>query len=250
MRGLTAVFYREYRIRITNFGWIFWDLFFPLGYLLVFSVGMTKAFGSPFPEMGNDYTAFFVAGVVAMGSFSVAMNTSWGIFLDRDNGMFYEMLTYPLNRAELLAGKITFNLVLAVMQATITLAAANLLLGVKLRVELFPVLFAAVVTGTACWFFFFAIFALRTRRMDVFNSLTSVFYFLFLFASSMFYPLDPLPVWFRGAALVNPITWQVDLLRFGSIGVDTGYLPQEAAALGVFTLLTFVAGIRELNRSE
>ena len=57
----------------------------------------------------------------------------------------------------------------------------------------FPLLAAAVVVGTAGWFFFYAIFALTIRRNDAFNTVTSVFYFVFLFASSMFYPIDPLP---------------------------------------------------------
>ena len=43
-----------------------------------------------------------------------------------------------------------------------------------------------VVVGTAGWFFFYAIFALTIRRNDAFNTVTSIFYFVFLFASSMF----------------------------------------------------------------
>ena len=57
----------------------------------------------------------------------------------------------------------------------------------------FPLLAAAVIVGTAGWFFFYAIFALAIRRNDAFNTVTSIFYFVFLFASSMFYPIDPLP---------------------------------------------------------
>ncbi|MEO6027266.1 MAG: hypothetical protein ABIR79_10415 [Candidatus Binatia bacterium] len=59
--------------------------------------------------------------------------------------------------------------------------------------DLTPLLLVAVVVGTAGWFFFYTIFALRIRRNDAFNTVTAIFYFVFLFASSMFYPLDPLP---------------------------------------------------------
>ena len=45
MGPLSAIMYREAKIRATNLTFIFWDLFYPLGYLLVFGVGMTQAMG-------------------------------------------------------------------------------------------------------------------------------------------------------------------------------------------------------------
>ena len=60
--------------------------------------------------------------------------------------------------------------------------------------------------------------------------MTSIFYFVFLFASSMFYPIDPLPRAFRVIALANPITWHVDVMRFATIGVgDPRQIALEAA---------------------
>jgi len=40
MSAIAAMFYREGKIRVTNLTFIFWDLFYPLGYLLVFGVGI------------------------------------------------------------------------------------------------------------------------------------------------------------------------------------------------------------------
>src|SRR5207248_2584808 len=94
---------------------------------------------------------------------------------------------------------------------------------------------------------FYAIFALRIRRNDAFNTVTSVFYFVFLFASSMFYPLEPLPRAFRLAALANPITWQIDVLRYATIGIGDAFIVAlEAAAFLVFTMLAFAAAIHAL----
>lgn len=251
MSAMTAVFYREGKIRITNAAFIFWDLFYPLGYLLVFGVGVNAALGSPFATGDVDYNAFFLAGVLGMASFGIAANTSWSFFLDRDNGIFFEMLTYPMSRAQYLTAKVLFNIVIAVGQALITVLLAMLLLGVEVRLDLAPLLIVTVVVGTAGWFFFYAIFALRIRRNDIFNTVTSIFYFVFLFASSMFYPLDPLPAWFRGVALANPTTWHVDLMRYATIGVgDPVRLMWEAAAFAAFTAAAFVFAVRALQRQE
>lgn len=249
MTALAAVFYREGKIRFTNLTWMFWDLLYPLGYLLLFGVGMTHAIGSAFVSGEVDYNSFFLASVLGMASFGIASNTAWGFFMDRDNGIFYEMLTYPLSRAHYLLGKVLFNLLLALAQALITVGLAWLVLDVRIQARLLPLLFLGVVVGTAGWFFFYAIFALKIRRNDIFNTVTSIFYFVFMFASSMFYPLEPLPAWFRRAALANPITWHVDFLRFSTIGVgDVSRLLWEGGLFVLFTLASFACAVRCLQQ--
>ena len=67
MTALTAVMLREGKIRVTNLTFIFWDLFYPLGYLLVFGVGINASLGFTATQSGVDYNAFFLAGVLADG---------------------------------------------------------------------------------------------------------------------------------------------------------------------------------------
>jgi ABC-type multidrug transport system permease subunit len=247
MNAFGAVLYREGKIRATNGLFIFWDVVYPLGYLLVFGVAMNEAFG--FTGIPVDYNAFFLAGVLGMAGFGIAANTAWSFFMDRDNGIFYEMLTYPMSRAEYLVGKVLFNVAIALLQAAVTVFLAAAVLGVALRPEGFPLLVAAVVVGTAGWFFFYAIFALAIKRNDAFNTVTSIFYFVFLFASSMFYPIEPLPAVFRTVALANPITWHVDVMRFATIGTgDPGRIALEAGGFILFTIVSFVGALVVLRR--
>jgi ABC-2 type transport system permease protein len=247
--ALTAVIVREGKIRATNSIFIFWDLLYPLGYLLVFGLGVNASMGFTSGLSGVDYNAFFLAGVLGMASFGIASNTSWSFFLDRDNGIFYEMLTYPLSRSQYLIGKVLFNVFVGLGQALLTVLLAAIFLHVPLRLDGLPVLLAATIVGTAGWFFFYAIFALRIRRNDAFNTITSVFYFFFLFASSMFYPLEPLPPLFRLVARGNPITWQVDVLRFATIGVGRADVVMvEALAFAAFTVVAFAIAIRALDQ--
>jgi ABC-2 type transport system permease protein len=251
MTALAAVLAREAKIRATNLLFIFWDLVYPLGYLLVFGVGINASLGFSTTGTGVDYNAFFLAGVLSMASFGIAANTSWSFFLDRDNGIFYEMLTYPMSRAEYLLGKVLFNVLIAVLQSALTVLLAAVLLGVPLRPQGWPLLALGMIVGTAGWFFFYAVFALQIRRNDAFNTVTSIFYFVFLFASSMFYPLEPLPPAFRAIAYANPITWQVDVLRYATIGIgDSTRIALESGAFLLFTLASFGAAVLALRRQE
>lgn len=251
MNALAAVMAREAKIRATNLLFIFWDLLYPLGYLLVFGVGINASLGFTTGDTGVAYNAFFLAGVLSMASFGIAANTSWSFFLDRDNGIFYEMLTYPMSRSQYLLGKVLFNVLVGVVQSAITVLLAAVLLRVPLRLPGWPLLALGMIIGTAGWFFFYAIFALRIRRNDAFNTVTSIFYFVFLFASSMFYPLEPLPPAFRAIASANPITWQVDVLRYATIGVgDPARIALESAAFVLFTLGSFGVAVLALRRQE
>jgi ABC-type transport system involved in cytochrome c biogenesis permease component len=127
----------------------------------------------PATSIGVDYNSFFLGGVLAMASFGIAANTSWSFFLDRDNGIFFEMLTYPLSRAEYLLGKVVVNVFISVLQAVTALALGYLLFGIRLQWHMLPLTLLGMAIGTTGWFFFYAIFALKTRRNDVFNSVTS-----------------------------------------------------------------------------
>ncbi|MBW8867884.1 MAG: ABC transporter permease, partial [Acidobacteria bacterium] len=147
--ALEAVLVREAKIRATNSLFIFWDLLYPLGYLLVFGIGVNASLGFTSGLAGVDYNAFFLAGVLGMASFGIASNTSWSFFLDRDNGIFYEMLTYPMRRSEYLLGKVLFNELVALVQALLTLALAGMLLDVPVRLDRLPLLLAATLVGTA-----------------------------------------------------------------------------------------------------
>jgi len=247
--ALSAIMYREGKIRATNLAFIFWDLFYPLAYLLVFGVGMSQAMGIRPAGIGVDYNAFFLAGVLGMASFGIASNTAWSFFMDRDNGIFYEMLTYPMRRAEYLLGKGLFNLAVSIVQAIVTVVLADLVLDVPIRWQSLPLFVATVFVGTAGWFFFYAIFALIIRGNDVFNTVTSIFYFILLFASSMFYPVEPLPTPLRQLSWANPITWHVDVLRYATIGRgDPSLIWLESAAFLVFTAFAFAGALWALKR--
>ena len=251
MNMILAVMYREYRIRMTSLTWLFYDLFMPLLYLLLFGIGLDRAFAGGLHVGGAvvGYNAFFLAGVLSMAGFGIAINTSYGFFVDRDNGIFYEFLTYPMTRAEFLIGKILFNCLLSVIQASITIGLGILLLGISLRWEWTLVVLLGVVLGTAGWFFFLATFALRIRRNDMFNTFINIAYFVLMFASSLFYPVDALPGWLRIMSYLNPITWHVDVLRLSTIGVGSlEVVLLEAAAFLVFLLISFWTAVRTLVR--
>ena len=251
-RNVAAVMYREYKIRITSFTWLFYDLALPAFYLLLFGIGLNTAFTDGVAVGGSviSYNAFFLAGVLSMAGFGIAINTSYGFFVDRDNGIFYEFLTYPMTRGEFLFGKILFSLCITTVQSAITVAIGVAVLRVQISLPLLPLLFLANAVCTAGWFFCLSIFALRIRRNDLYNTVINVAYFVLMFASSIFFPLDNSPVWLKILAGANPLTWHTDILRYLSVGTgEANTVLLQCAAYAVFAVAVFIGGVRALRAS-
>jgi ABC-type multidrug transport system permease subunit len=253
MHNVLAVMYREYRIRLTSLTWMLFDLAVPMFYLFLFGVGFDRALPAGVEVHGAPvaYNAFFLAGVIGLTSFGIGMNTSYGLFNDRDNGIFYELLTYPMTRGEFLLGKIIFSAVITCAQALLTVAIGAVLLHVPVRFALLPLLLLANAVSTAGWFFALAIIALRITRNDIYNTVSNMLYFVLMLASSVFFPVENSPAWLRAIAVANPLTWSTDVLRYLTIGAgDTGVILLEAAGFVLFTMVVFVVGIRSLHAAE
>ena len=252
MREILAVVYREYLVRITGLTWMFFDLAVPLLYLLMFGVAFDRALGQGLSVGGQpiSYNAFFLAGVLSMTCFGNALNTSFGFFVDRDNGILFEFLTYPMTRGQFLLGKILFQCAMTVLQSMLTISVSAVLLGVSVPWHLILFVLAAMIVGTAGWFFFLSIFAFLIRRNDTFNLVINVIYFVLMFLSSVFYPLDSVPTWLRTVAMVNPLSWHADFLRFLTLGIGSlQTILLEVAGFIAFLLLSFWLALRALQKT-
>jgi ABC-2 type transport system permease protein len=252
VNAILAVMMREYLIRRTSLLWFFSDLAVPLLYLLMFGVGLDRAVGSGVTVGGETvrYNDFFLASVLTMACFASAINQSYGVFVDRDNGIFYEFLTYPMTRGQFMLGKVLFQCIMSLAQLGLVLVAAVWILDVQLNYALLPFVGFGMMAGTAAWFFFLAIFAFLIRRNDAFNTVINVFYFVFMFLSSLFYPLEGTPDWLRIISSLNPLTWYTDVMRWLLLGVGSGgWMLVECLLFGVFLLSSFGGALKALSLS-
>jgi len=71
-----------------------------------------------------------------------------------------------------------------------------------------------------------------------------------MFLSSVFYPLERVPAWVRSIALINPLTWHTDILRYLTLGIgQLQHILLEAAGFVGFSLLAFWLAIRTLQKT-
>lgn len=246
MKFILANACREWRIRVSNPIIPLWDVLVPVVYLVLFGSSMEGwiSAGASAPS----YPTFFLGGVLGMVTFSIAMNSSYGFFEDLQSGVFHEILTYPFSRSDFLLGKLLSNAVFSVVAVSVCLAAGALVLKVPVKLAALPGLLAWTVLGTAGWYFVYSWLSLKVRSFNGYHTSTSSLYLLLMFVSNLFYPTDQLPVWAAWAAWINPITWQVDLMRYHIYGAGSAaQLQWEAAAFVGFVLFSFWIANRKLN---
>jgi ABC-2 type transport system permease protein len=160
------------------------------------------------------------------------------------------LLTYPITRRQFLFGKICFNVLMSAVGSLLAIILGAVMMQATVRWSWLPVTLLLVMGTTAGWFFLFSIVAIRLTRMDSFNTFTSAAYIILMFLSSMFYPMDQLPAWFRALARLNPMTWQVDVLRFSLLGVGSMTTALvELACFMAFTLICLSLAVRAIDRA-
>ena len=243
---LLAAAGREVRFRFSNFGWLFWDLCYPAGYLLALGAGLSGLLVADIA--GGSYSAFLLPGILVMAAQTLAVNSSWALFMDRDNGILFEHLTYPLTRADFLGGRLLFNLGMAALQAVILVASAALLLDVPVGALRAAALVLGAVASVPFWFFALFAAAIQIRRVDAYSTFLNVVFLGALLLSPVFFPLDQMPGWFRAIASLNPLTWSVDVLRgIAFDSVRPGRLVLEGAAYLAATSAAFLWALRSLR---
>lgn len=165
------------------------------------------------------YLAFLAPGIIAQSALFISIFYGIQIIWDRDAGILAKLMATPAPAAALVTGKSFAAGVRSVAQVVGVLALAYLM-GVGLTINPLRILAAmgAVMLGAA----FFACLSMtlaglvrnRDRLMGIGQAITMPLFF----ASNALYPVDVMPTWLHILSRINPLSYEVDVLRALLIG--------------------------------
>ncbi|MCL9658984.1 ABC transporter permease [Pseudomonas protegens] len=191
----------------------------PLLWLLVFAAGFRAALGIAIIEPYSTYIpyeVYIVPGLACMILLFNGMQGSLSMVYDREMGSMRVLLTSPLPRAFLLAGKLLATSLISLLQVYAFLAVAWLY-GVQppamgLLAALPALLLVALMLSALGLLLSNAI-----RQLENFAGVMNFVIFPLFFLSSALYPLwkmlDASP-WLYWLCALNPFTHAVELVRF------------------------------------
>lgn len=196
-----------------------------------------------------NYVLYLAPGVVVSQFMLGASYAGSMLWFDKRCGMFEQILAGPFTKAQYIGSKLLSVTLQGVANALIVfLIAVPVLVGASYSVSGIPLVLSSLVLGSV--FFGSLILAVSTRvKSDqslniVFNSAIPPL----MFISSVFYPLDTAPPALRAVALANPLTYSVDMMRAGLLGIETGYLPYEVAVLVTETVCMLLIAMLAFRR--
>lgn len=208
----------------------------PLFYLAVLGFGL----GSLMPPVdGMPYLTFLFAGVVAGSAMSSAcFECSYGSFLRMSSqGTFDAILATPVGVADLAGGEIAWAATKGLISATATLVVGAAFGIFTPGPWILPALLAVAVQGVFFGGVSLAV-AARVRGFEGLNHFYALFIMPVLFLSGVFFPLDGLPTPLRVAAMFNPLTHAVHVVR----PLVRGAVPENWALEALWLLLAATVG--------
>jgi ABC-2 type transport system permease protein len=190
-------------------------------------------------EGGVSYQAFVYPGIVVMAALFGAMLMAIATVYDREFGMLRLMLASPAGVPAVLIGRALAAAIVGFTQGGIVLALAPFFIPVSLRSLAGAV--GALALGSLVSSGLGLLVAARLRSVENFAGVINVVLFPLLFVSGALYPTGGMPPVLRLLARVNPVTYQVDLMRFAlgqptEFGLTTNILVLAASALALLGL--------------
>jgi ABC-2 type transport system permease protein len=186
---------------------------------------------------GLAYRDFVFPGIVVMAALFGAMLTAIATVYDREFGMLRLMLASPAGLPAILAGRAIAAALVGLLQGAIVLAVAPVLLQVSMRA--LGVAAAVLLLCAASSAVLGLLVAARIRSVENFAGLINVVLFPLLFVSGALYPTVGMPGPLRFLAGLNPVTYQVDLMRH-AFGQPTELAARtDVLTLAGVTLLAF-----------
>ena len=208
----------------------------PVLWLMLFGEVMARVRGV---APGNiPYLDFLAAGILAQSALFVAIFYGISAIWERDLGVLQRYLVSPAPRSALVLGKALSAGVRALSQALIVYLLA-LVLGVGVNLDPLNILGVAVaiILGSALFSTLSLIIACIVKTRERFMGIGQVLTMPIFFASNAIYPLSLMPTWLNVVSRVNPLTYEVDVLRALMLthGTSDYGLPLDFAVLVAFT---------------
>lgn len=237
-----AIMHREWlRYRRDRAYWI-GQLVFPLAFVGFIGFGLDSVVHLP---TGTGYAAHLASGILALLVGSGGVGGGMTLITDRESGFLRVLLVAPVSRASIVVGKIVARTLASLLLVIVLVALLAAFTGLRVA---HPVAVLLAVTSVTTAFVALGVaLGAQLRTLESFRLITSLVTVPLYLLSGIFYPVATLPAPTRWLAHVNPLTYGVDLLRFGLLDVAEFPVVRSTLVLLLLTTASVVIAIRRFD---
>lgn len=212
----------------------------PLFFLLMLGFGLNSVVS--IPGFDHGYIGFIIPGIVAMSVLFTSIFSGIQIIWDKQFGFLKETLVAPVSRMEIMIGQTFGGATIAFIQGFIILV-ISLFFG--LDIANFAGFLIAFIFMIMIGLSFTALGIAIASRMEDMHGFQLIMNFLILPVfglSGAVFPIDTLPAWLKSLTLFDPLTYGVEGIRYGLLGVSQVNPVLSITVLGAFMMVMFVVG--------
>jgi ABC-2 type transport system permease protein len=243
--------YRNLRANLDKIS-LFFELIFPLFFVFVQGYALNGVV-QPI-DIGNgvtvNYRVFLAAGAVTLTVINAGTNAGTQLWYDRKNGMFEQILMGPFTRAQYILSIIIATLVIGIGGSLLVFLLAFPALGASITFSFQggAVFILALVLGTMFFGSFAIALSVWLKSSETFQIVSTFAFFVFLFTSDIFFPLDKAPPIIQSVSVSNPLTYITDIFRAGLFNAVTPFVSTEITVLAAESVIMFVFAVVAFRR--
>ena len=191
----------------------------PLVFWLLLGSGVGRSFSLPSPEGTMNYMEYFFPGTVVLILLFTAIFATISIIEDRREGFLQSVLVAPIPRTTIVLGKVAGSTTLALIQGTLFLILAPLVIGVSPSAVLITLVILGLVAFglTALGY----VIAWSLDSTQGFHAIMNLFLIPLWLLSGAVFPASGAPGWLQWVMGVNPLTYGVAAVRWSLYGGPT-----------------------------
>lgn len=244
LKGLFAMWYREFKVFTREKSRVFSSLFLPLLWFFIFGGGIGSM-----TTMGDKYKIFIFPGFLAMTIIFSSIFNGVYVVWDKKMDFLKEVLIAPHSRTVVFFGKVLGGMTDCLLQSYILMT-----IGIFLKIPYTPISFLLsafilfiLAIGLVGLGLIIGSFMESPEGFGLISSL--VVYPLFLFSGAL-YPLDKLPKWLQIITHIDPATYAVDGLRAVILGQSTHSFMFNLIIIACFDVIFILVGAWAFNRMK
>jgi ABC-2 type transport system permease protein len=208
------LFVRALRKLIRNPILLFFSLFQPIIFLVLFTQLFSKFASTGLFPQGITYLEYATPGILLQNGFSSALQSGTSIVDELNSGMLQKMLVTPVNRSAILLGRLVSDAFRVVVQSSIILVLAYALgFNVAAGAGGIALILVIIAFFGLAWSGISLAIGLRTRSAETVFGIGGFLTFPLLFMSTALVPASAMPDWMASVSSVNPISFAVNAVR-------------------------------------
>lgn len=226
------------------------QLIFPV--FLLFVAGF--AYSSLIPYISysgriSNYPQFLSVGLIGLTAMNGSLLSGTLLWVDRRHGMYEQILVGPFSRFDYAISKTLSSALIGLLGALVIGVLSYLIIGVTgfslsgLLLALSGLFLDALLFGSIA-----LIIASIANSLEVFEGIFNFLIIALTFVSTLLYPLDAVPKFLQYIVLCNPLTYSIDMLRYGLLGLKSVYLNYEIVTLLLEVAVALILSFRFINR--